>query len=297
MARYSFATTQGTGPNIELCWLDPWDPSFYYIAANRVQLTTNYAIGSSCSQDFLAWIWPSPMHIGPPVYMWRTLCETLAEYAVQQTVITNSQRSKWCGEKNRRAHHVDLPGHVCYTTPWPKFYSWSSSHKAFEIYAYRLPESRVFDGNAMLFIIEKPYISVASRDARANKEETKLTYCATGASAIEVGDRWSEEAAAFIHILAQAQSRHPPTILQQSVAASLAQACQPLWPMQHDTVRSCLSWKSHAQFWPWCEGRPTNWSWLLAERGSGLIQWHPVAIFFRPSFSIAWKCTTGINSF
>lgn len=127
MARYSFATTQGiktwTGPNIELCWLDPWDPSFYYIAANRVQLTTNYAIGSSCSQDFLAWIWPSPMHIGPPVYMWRTSCETLAEYAVQQTVITNSKRSKWCGEKNGRAHHVDLPGHVCYTTPWPKFYS------------------------------------------------------------------------------------------------------------------------------------------------------------------------------
>ena len=71
--------------------------------------------------------------------------------------------------------------------------------------------------------------------------------CRSVLLAIEVGGRWSEEAAAFINNLARAKAIQAPTILQQSVAAALT-AC----------------WSATSTLYN-IDTNPPNWSHLLAE--------------------------------
>ena len=85
---------------------------------------------------------------------------------------------------------------------------------------------RAFFRNCLLFRLFYWSVSRQTRNTRGKSAGpmqvlTGVEGCRLVVLAIEVGGRWSEEAAAFVSNLARAKARQAPTILQQSVAAAL----------------------------------------------------------------------------
>ena len=83
--------------------------------------------------------------------------------------------------------------------------------------------------------------------------------------AIEVGGRWSEEAAAFVSNLARAKARQAPAILQQSVAAALtARWTATLTHAPMTPFAATLLGEATPNLYN-VEANHPNWSQLLAE--------------------------------
>jgi len=83
--------------------------------------------------------------------------------------------------------------------------------------------------------------------------------------AIEVGGRWSEEAAAFVSNLARAKARQAPAILQQSVAAALTAR----WTATLTPFAATLLGEATPNLYN-VEANHPNWSQILAEAPTDL---------------------------
>ena len=114
------------------------------------------------------------------------------------------------------------------------------------------------------------FAGAALQDARRSKERTypdllNNQRCRLVVLAIEVGGRWSEEAAAFITNLARARARQAPTILQQSVAAALtARWSATLTHAAMTPFAATLLGEATPNLYN-VDTNPANWSQLLAE--------------------------------
>ena len=114
------------------------------------------------------------------------------------------------------------------------------------------------------------FAGAALQDARRSKERTypdplNNQRCRLVVLAIEVGGRWSEEAAAFITNLARARARQAPTILQQSVAAALtARWSATLTHAAMAPFAATLLGEATSNLYN-VDTNPVNWSQLLAE--------------------------------